>query len=73
MFIATRTAGIIASGTPTSFALRTRNASLNRARARTEAAAAGILTARGGRTAHAAVVARQLGKVCVVGCHDLVP
>ena len=36
------------------------------------AVAAGILTAVGGRTAHAAVVARQLGKVCVVGCGDLV-
>lgn len=35
------------------------------------AAAAGILTARGGRTAHAAVVARQLGKVCLVGCAAL--
>jgi pyruvate,orthophosphate dikinase len=35
------------------------------------AAAAGILTARGGRTSHAAVVARQLNKVCVVGCRDL--
>ncbi len=35
-------------------------------------AAAGILTAVGGRTAHAAVVARQLGKVCLVGCRDLV-
>jgi pyruvate,orthophosphate dikinase len=34
-------------------------------------AAAGILTARGGRTSHAAVVARQLGKACVVGCADL--
>jgi len=34
-------------------------------------AAAGILTAIGGRTAHAAVVARQLGKVCLVGCRDL--
>lgn len=34
-------------------------------------AAAGILTARGGRTSHAAVVARQLGKVCLVGCTDL--
>lgn len=32
------------------------------------AVAAGILTARGGRTAHAAVVARQMGKVCLVGC-----
>jgi pyruvate,orthophosphate dikinase len=36
------------------------------------ALAAGILTALGGRTAHAAVVARQLGKVCVVGCAALV-
>ncbi len=35
------------------------------------AAADGILTAVGGRTAHAAVVARQLGKVCLVGCRDL--
>jgi pyruvate,orthophosphate dikinase len=36
------------------------------------ALAAGILTAVGGRTAHAAVVARQLGKVCVVGCAELI-
>jgi len=35
------------------------------------AAAAGILTARGGRTAHAAVIARQMGKVCLVGCREL--
>ena len=35
-------------------------------------AAAGLLVARGGRTSHAAVVARQLGKVCVVNCRDLV-
>ncbi|SME96663.1 pyruvate phosphate dikinase [Tistlia consotensis] len=35
------------------------------------AAADGILTAVGGRTAHAAVVARQLGKVCLVGCAAL--
>ena len=35
------------------------------------AVAAGILTAIGGRTAHAAVVARQLGKVCLVGCRSL--
>ncbi len=35
------------------------------------AAATGILTAAGGRTSHAAVVARQLGKVCVVGCTQL--
>ncbi|WP_029002535.1 PEP/pyruvate-binding domain-containing protein [Azorhizobium doebereinerae] len=30
--------------------------------------AAGIVTAVGGRTAHAALVARQMGKPCVVGC-----
>lgn len=35
------------------------------------AVSAGILTATGGRTAHAAVVARQLGKVCLVGCGAL--
>ncbi|MGZ5104615.1 MAG: PEP/pyruvate-binding domain-containing protein [Usitatibacter sp.] len=35
------------------------------------AAAAGILTATGGRTSHAAVVARQLDKVCLVGCESL--
>ena len=34
-------------------------------------AAAGILTARGGLTSHAAVVARQVGKVAVVGCEEL--
>ncbi len=33
--------------------------------------AAGILTATGGRTSHAAVIARQLGKVCLVGCPSL--
>ena len=33
--------------------------------------AVGLLTAAGSRTAHAAVVARQLGKVCLVGCPDL--
>ena len=31
-------------------------------------AAQGILTARGGMTSHAALVARQMGKVCVAGC-----
>jgi pyruvate, orthophosphate dikinase len=31
----------------------------------------GILTSRGGRTSHAAVVARQLDKVCLVGCSAL--
>jgi pyruvate,orthophosphate dikinase len=35
------------------------------------AVSAGLLTARGGRTAHAAVVARQLNKVCIVGCREL--
>jgi pyruvate,orthophosphate dikinase len=35
------------------------------------AAATGVLTARGGRTSHGAVVARQLDKVCLVGCADL--
>jgi pyruvate,orthophosphate dikinase len=35
------------------------------------AAASGIVTARGGRTAHAALVARQLDKPCVVGCAEL--
>jgi pyruvate,orthophosphate dikinase len=35
------------------------------------AAAQGVLTARGSRTAHAAVVARQLGKPCVVGIREL--
>ncbi|MGC8916960.1 MAG: pyruvate, phosphate dikinase [Thermoanaerobaculum sp.] len=34
-------------------------------------AAAGILTARGGMTSHAALVARQMGKTCVVGCEAL--
>jgi pyruvate,orthophosphate dikinase len=33
--------------------------------------AAGLLTQRGARTSHAAVVARQLGKVCLVGCAEL--
>ncbi len=33
--------------------------------------AAGLLTQRGARTSHAAVVARQLGKVCLVGCSEL--
>ena len=33
--------------------------------------AEGLLTRRGARTAHAAVVARQLGKVCLVGCAAL--
>jgi pyruvate,orthophosphate dikinase len=33
---------------------------------------AGIVSARGGRTSHAAVVARHLNKVCIVGCRGLV-
>lgn len=33
--------------------------------------AQGLLTRRGARTSHAAVVARQLGKVCLVGCEAL--
>ncbi|MGC8633637.1 MAG: pyruvate, phosphate dikinase [Candidatus Limnocylindrales bacterium] len=35
------------------------------------AVAEGILTARGGATSHAAVVARQIGKPCVAGCAEL--
>ena len=35
-------------------------------------AADGLLTARGGMTSHAAVVAHRLGKTCVVGCGDLI-
>src|SRR5207237_9237853 len=34
-------------------------------------AAEGVLTARGGMTSHAALVARQMGKVCIVGCEAL--
>ncbi len=34
-------------------------------------AAAGILTARGGMTSHAAVVARGMGKCCVAGCESI--
>jgi len=36
------------------------------------AVVSGVLTATGGRTSHAAVVARQMGKVCLVGCPGLV-
>ncbi|HEY8169439.1 MAG TPA: pyruvate, phosphate dikinase, partial [Candidatus Limnocylindrales bacterium] len=36
------------------------------------AVAQGILTARGGATSHAAVVARQIGKPCVAGCAEMV-
>ncbi|MGZ3588470.1 MAG: pyruvate, phosphate dikinase [Candidatus Limnocylindrales bacterium] len=35
------------------------------------AASQGVLTARGGATSHAAVVARQIGKPCVAGCSAL--
>ncbi len=35
-------------------------------------AADGLLTARGGLTSHAAIVAHRLGKTCVVGCEELV-
>ncbi len=34
-------------------------------------AAQGILTQRGGMTSHAALVARQMGKVCVAGCEAI--
>ncbi len=34
-------------------------------------AAEGILTSRGGMTSHAALVARGMGKPCIVGCGDL--
>ena len=34
--------------------------------------ASGILTSAGGATSHAALVARQMGKVCVVGAKDLI-
>ena len=36
------------------------------------AVAQGILTARGGMTSHAAVVARGMGKCCVSGCSDII-
>ena len=32
----------------------------------------GLLTARGGSTSHAAIVAHRLGKTCVVGCGNLI-
>jgi pyruvate,orthophosphate dikinase len=35
-------------------------------------AAQGILTSRGGKTSHAAVVARSMGKPCVSGCESIV-
>ena len=35
-------------------------------------AAQGILTSRGGKTSHAAVVARSMGKPCVSGCEEII-
>jgi pyruvate,orthophosphate dikinase len=35
------------------------------------AISAGVLTGAGGRTSHAAVVARELGKPCLIGCGEL--
>lgn len=35
------------------------------------ALSAGVLTVRGNRTSHAAVVARQMGKACITGCAPL--
>lgn len=35
-------------------------------------AAEGILTARGGMTSHAAVIARGLGKPCIAGCEQII-
>ncbi|MFT4542867.1 MAG: pyruvate,orthophosphate dikinase, partial [Planctomycetota bacterium] len=35
-------------------------------------ASVGILTARGGMTSHAALVARQMGKVCIAGAEELI-
>jgi pyruvate,orthophosphate dikinase len=34
-------------------------------------AARGILTAKGGMTSHAAVIARQMGKTCITGCESI--
>ena len=36
------------------------------------AASQGVLTGRGGRTSHAAVVGRQMGKVCIVGAEEII-
>ena len=36
------------------------------------AAADGLLTARGGATSHAAIVANRLEKTCVAGCRDMI-
>ena len=35
-------------------------------------ASVGVLTSRGGKTSHAAVVARGMGTTCVVGAEDIV-
>lgn len=35
-------------------------------------AADGLLTARGGSTSHASIIASRLGKTCVVGCNHLI-
>ena len=35
-------------------------------------AANGLLTARGGSTSHASIIANRLGKTCIVGCNNLV-
>ena len=35
-------------------------------------ASEGVLTSRGGLTSHAAVVARGMGKCCVVGCEEII-
>jgi pyruvate,orthophosphate dikinase len=35
-------------------------------------AADGLLTARGGSTSHAAIIANRLGKTCIVSCNKLV-
>ncbi|MEW6586838.1 MAG: PEP/pyruvate-binding domain-containing protein, partial [Nitrospirota bacterium] len=34
-------------------------------------AADGLLTARGGSTSHASIIANRLGKTCIVGCNNL--
>jgi len=35
-------------------------------------AADGLLTARGGSTSHASIIAHRLGKTCIVGCNNLI-
>lgn len=70
--------GGIALDTPSAIAMRARGLApiLVRTETSTEdiaglAASEGVLTAKGGRTSHAAVVARQLDRVCLVGCTDM--